>query len=330
MSRFKWSWTTTVVLMVSLLLMSTTPSHAAKKFPWKPIKVIVALGAGGGNDLNTRAVASVAYTYLGQPMIVKLMPGAGGKIGMNALMKAKNDGHTLMMASTNHLTVGPHVRNMGYDTMKDFEFVFLFTKGDYMLVAMPSQPWKGFQQFVAHAKKNPGKISYGSSGVYGMGHLMILKVMADAGIKLKHIPFKGGGPAYRAGLGGHVDTFGGLPATGGTLGRHRRGQIQILGVASKKRNKLFPNVPTMRENGVDFVLASKRMMIAPKGTPKEHVDILVNGFKKLVNDKTYKSLLKKMGDKPTPLWGEALKKDVAEDYMAYGKIFKSIGLKKKK
>ncbi|MBT5947817.1 MAG: tripartite tricarboxylate transporter substrate binding protein [Nitrospinaceae bacterium] len=313
-----------------MFLMGITQSHAAKKFPWKPIRVIVALGAGGGNDLNTRAVASVAHTYLGQPMIVQLMPGGGGKIGMNALMRAKNDGHTLMMSSTNHLTVSPHVRNMGFDPLKDFEFVFLFTKGDYMMTAMASQPWKGFKQFVGHAKKNPGKLSYGSSGVYGMGHLMLLKVMADAGIKLKHIPFKGGGPAYRAGLGGHIDTFGALPATGGTLGRYRRGQIQILGVASKKRNKLFPKVPTFRESGVNFVLASKRIMIAPKGTPKEHVDILVSGFKKLVKDKTYKSLLKKMGDKPTPLWGDALKKDVADDYMAYGEIFKSIGLEKKK
>ena len=326
MNFFKFSCFSVVVFLIFLI--SPTKSNSANKFPSKPIKVIVALGAGGSSDLNARAIASVAYTYLGQPMIVQLMPGGGGKIGMNALLRSKKDGHTLMLASVNHLTVAPHVRKMGYDPLKDFEFIFLFTKADYMMAALSSQPWKGFGQFVSYAKKNPGKISYGSSGIYGMGHLMILKIMADKGIKLKHVPFKGGGPAYRAGLGGHIDTFGALPATGGTVGRYRRGQIQILGVASKKRNKLFPKVPTFRENGVDFVIASKRMMIAPKGVPKENISFLVTAFKKLVKDKTYKKLLKKMGEKPTPLWGDSLVKSVREDYSAYGKIFETIGAKK--
>ena len=317
-----------LVLAFLIFLISPIKSDSANKFPSKPIKVIVALGAGGSSDLNARAIASVAYTYLGQPMIVQLMPGGGGKIGMNALLRSKKDGHTLMLASVNHLTVAPHVRKMGYDPLKDFEFIFLFTKADYMMAALSSQPWKGFGQFVSYAKKNPGKISYGSSGIYGMGHLMILKIMADKGIKLKHVPFKGGGPAYRAGLGGHIDTFGALPATGGTVGRYKRGQIQILGVAAKKRNKLFPKVPTFRENNVDFVIASKRMMIAPKGVPKENINFLVTAFKKLVKDKTYIKLLKKMGEKPTPLWGDSLVKSVGEDYSAYGKILETIGAKK--
>ena len=330
MSKIKWRFAFAVVLSMSLLFMGTTTADAAKKFPWKPIKLIVALGAGGGHDLNARAVASVAYTYLGQPMIVQLMPGAGGKIGMGALKRAKPDGHTLMMASSSHLSVSPHVRNMGYDSFKDFEYVYLFTKADYMMAALASQPWKNFKQFKAFAKKNPGKLSYGSSGIFGVGHLMLLQVMADAGIKLKHIPFKGGGPAYRSGLGGHIDTFGALPATGGTLGRYRRGQVQILGISAEKRNKLFPKVPTWREQGVDFVLASKRFVIGPKGIPQENIDTLVNGFNKLVKDKTYKRLLSKMGDKPTPISGDALKKNIQEEFAAYGKILKSVGATKKK
>ena len=330
MSKFKWSIAFAVALSFPFLFMGTTKADAARKFPWKPIRLIVALGAGGSHDLNSRAVASVAHTYLGQPMIVQLMPGGGGKIGMGALKRAQNDGHTLMMASSSHISVSPHVRNMGYDPFNDFEYIFLFTKADYMMAALASQPWKNFAQLKAFAKKNPGKVSYGSSGIYGVGHLMLLKVMADAGIKIKHIPFKGGGPAYRAGLGGHIDTFGALPATGGTLGRYRRGQVQILGIAAKKRNKMFPKVPTWRENGVDFVLASKRFIIGPKGIPQKHIEILVNGFKKLAKDKTYNRLLRKMGDKPTPLFGPALKKDIQEEYAAYGKILKSIGVTKKK
>jgi tripartite-type tricarboxylate transporter receptor subunit TctC len=328
MSKLKFVLVVVLALSLSTIFMGLSDSHA-RKFPWKPIKVIVPLGAGGSHDLNTRAVAAVAYDYLGQPMIVQLMPGAGGKIAMHALKKAKNDGHTLLMSSASHLTIGPHVRNMGYDPLNDFEFVFMFTKADYMMAALASQPWKGFKQFIAAAKKNPNKISYGSSGIYGTGHLMLLKIMADTGAKIKHIPFKVGGPAYRAGLGGHIDTFGALPATGGTLGRYKRGQVQILGVCSKKRIKMFPKVPTMIENGVDFVLASKRTIIAPKGTPQDRIDFLVGAFKKLVKNKTYKKLLKKMGEKPSPLYGPALKADFVAEHAAFGKILASIGVKKK-
>ena len=315
--------------LAALFLLSAASAHAARKFPWRPIRVIVALGAGGSHDLNSRAVASVAYDYFGQPMIVQLMPGGGGKIGMTALKRAKPDGHTIMLASASHLTIGPHVRNMGYDPLKDFTPIFMINKADYMMVSLPSKPWSDFEGMIAAARKNPGKVSYGSSGVYGTGHLMILKIMADRGIKLNHIPFKGGGPAFRAMLGGHIDTAGALPATGGTLGRYRRGQLNVLGVCSEKRNPLFPKVPTMKENGVDFVLASKRFYIGPKGIPQAHIDVLVEGFKKIMKNKTYRRLLSRMGETPTPLHGDALKKDIADEYDRFGKIFAGIGVKKK-
>lgn len=315
--------------LAALFLLSAASAHAARKFPWRPIRVIVALGAGGSHDLNSRAVASVAYDYFGQPMIVQLMPGGGGKIGMTALKRARPDGHTIMLASASHLTIGPHVRNMGYDPLKDFTPIFMINKADYMMVSLPSKPWSDFEGMIAAARKNPGKVSYGSSGIYGTGHLMILKIMADRGIKLNHIPFKGGGPAFRAMLGGHIDTAGALPATGGTLGRYRRGQLNVLGVCSEKRNPLFPKVPTMKENGVDFVLASKRFYIGPKGIPQAHIDVLVEGFKKIMKNKTYRRLLSRMGETPTPLHGDALKKDIADEYDRFGKIFAGIGVKKK-
>ena len=141
MSKFRWRIAFAVGLSISLLFMAATKADAARKFPWKPIRLIVALGAGGSHDLNSRAVASVAHTYLGQPMIVILMPGGGGKIGMGALKRAKPDGHTLMMASSSHISVSPHVRKMGYEPFNDFEYIFLFTKADYMMAAMASQQW---------------------------------------------------------------------------------------------------------------------------------------------------------------------------------------------
>jgi tripartite-type tricarboxylate transporter receptor subunit TctC len=329
MNRHKWLLAIPA-LLAAVLLFLAAPSAEADKYPSKPIKMIVALGAGGSHDLNSRAIASVAHQYLGQPVIVQLMPGAGGKVGMGALKRAKADGYTLCLASSSHLTVAPHVRNMGFDSFKDFVPVFHFTKQEYMMSTLVKKPWKNFDEFVEAARKNPGKISYASSGVYGVGHLQLLKLQADKGIKLNHIPFKGGGPGIRALLGGHVDAAGGNPATGGTIDHVRAGKMRILAVADKKRSIHFPDAPTFREKGVDFLLASKRFVIVRAGTPQDRIDFLVNGFKKLVKDKTYNRLLKKMGDRPQPIWGKALLDDLRAEYKAFGAILRSIGATKKK
>ena len=316
-------------LLATAALVFIAPLAEAAKYPSKPIKLIVALGAGGSHDLNSRAIASVAHTYLGQPMYVQLMPGGGGKVGMGAFMRAKPDGHTLVLASASHLSVAPHVRNMGYDPLKDFIPVFHFTKQNYMMSTLVKKPWKNFDEFVAAARANPGKVSYASSGIYGVGHLQLLKLEADMKIKFNHIPFKGGGPGIRALLGGHVDSAGGNPTTGGTTDHVRAGTMRILAVAAKKRDPFFPDTPTFREKGVDFLLASKRFIIARTGTPQDRINFLVESFKKLVKDKTYKRLLKKMNDKPNPIYGEALKKDVVDEYHAFGAILRSIGAIKK-
>ncbi|MDP7371890.1 MAG: tripartite tricarboxylate transporter substrate binding protein [Nitrospinota bacterium] len=328
MNRRKILWGVASLLAAALLLLAA-PIGEAAKYPSKPIRVIVALGAGGSHDMHARAVSSVVYEYLGQPLVVQLMPGGGGKVGMSALLRSKPDGYTVVLASSSHTTIGPHVRNMGYDPLTDFIPVFQVNQADYMIVGLKSQPWQGFDQFLAAARKNPGKLSYGSSGIYGTGHLMILKLMADTGIKLKHIPFKGGGPGMRAMLGGHVDTAGGLPATGGLLGLHRAGKVQVLAVCAEKRNSLFPNVPTMKEKGVDFILHSWRTFMVPKGTPQDRIDILVGALKKVVKNKSFKKLLKKMGERPVPIYGAALKKKIRSEHARFGAIFKSIGVGKK-
>lgn len=317
------------ILLAAFFFVDGAPGAQAA-YPTKPIRLIVALGAGGSHDLNARAISSVAHEYLGQPLVVQLMPGGGGKVGMLALKRAKPDGYTLALASSSHLTVAPHVRNMGYKPLKDFVPIFHFTKQDYMLVTMGKKPWKSLDDFVEAARKAPGKISYGSSGIYGVGHLQLLKLMADKKIKINHIPFKGGGPAIRAMYGGHVDSGGGNPTTGGILDNYRIGKVRVLAIAAKKRNPLFPDVPTFREKGVDFILASKRFIVGPAGIPQERIDFLVDRFKKLVQDKTYKRLLSKMGDRPDPIYGKDLMTDLQNEYKEFGAILRSIGATKKK
>ncbi|MDE0331049.1 MAG: tripartite tricarboxylate transporter substrate binding protein [Nitrospinae bacterium] len=326
MMRKSWKIALAVVLSFGLLAF-TAPPVAAEKYPSKPIKIIVPLGAGGSHDLHSRAVASVLHQYIGQPAYVQLMPGGGGKIGMGALKRAKPDGYTLAMGANSHLYMSPHVKDMGFDPFKDFIPVFQINELPYMLATLGNQPWKNFKEYIAAAKKSKGKIKHGSTGTYGLSHTMMLKIAYDTKTKLPHVPFRGGGPAMKAMLGGHVQTAGANPATGGVLSNYKSGKIRILGVAAAKRFPLFPDVPTFREQGVDLLLSSKRIIMAPAGTPKDRIDILEKALLKMAKDKTFKRLLRKMGVKAEPVVGEKLLKEVRAEYESNKDIYKNAGVK---
>ncbi len=326
MMRKSWKIALAVVLSLGLLTF-TAPPAAAEKYPSKPIKIIVPLGAGGSHDLHSRAVASVLHQYIGQPAYVQLMPGGGGKIGMGALKRAKPDGYTLAMGANSHLYMSPHVKDMGFDPFKDFIPVFQINELPYMLATLGNQPWKNFKEYIAAAKKSKGKIKHGSTGTYGLSHTMMLKIAYDTKAPLPHVPFRGGGPAMKAMLGGHVQTAGANPATGGVLSNYKSGKIRILGVAAAKRFPLFPDVPTFREQGVDLLLSSKRIVMAPAGTPKDRIDILEKALLKVAKDKTFKRLLRKMGVKAEPVVGEKLLKEVRAEYESNKDIYKNAGVK---
>ena len=313
-------------VMVSTGIISK--SSAAAKFPTKPIRVIVPTGPGGSTDVTSRLVASVVHQYLGQPMIIQLKGGAGGSIGMAATMAEKADGYTLVFGTGNHTSIVPHVRNVTYDSLNDFIPVFKVNNDPYMIVALPNR-YKTFKDLIKDMKANPGKRSYASNGLYGNGHSMILKIELDQGVKFKHVPFKGGGPAMRAMLGGHVDTSGGLFATAGTLSNYKKGKVAILAVAAAKRDPLAPDVPTFREEGVDFVYQLWRGFLAKKGTPQDRIDIIVDALYKTMKDKTFKRMMKAVGSPPNPLHGKAYKDMILAEHKQFGKIFQQVGVKKK-
>lgn len=285
-------------------------------------------GAGGSHDLHGRAVASVIHTYLGQPMVVHGMPAEGGKEGLQTFKRAKPDGYTLVLASPSHITIGPHVEDVGYDPLNDFIPIFQINYASYMLVARGDKPWKNLDEFVEAARKNPGKMSFGSSGSYRTGHLMILKLMADLDLNIDAVPFKGGSPSIAAMLEGRVDSAGGNPSSDGLAELIRSGEIRALAIAAEERSPLFPDMPTFKEKGIDFILESWRTFLVPKGTPQERIDILVEALEKVSGDKSFKTLLACMGEQPIPLSGEALVKRIRAQHEAFGAIFKSAGLQK--
>lgn len=323
-------WLLCISGFAAALLLIAAPSPAkAAMYPHKPVRVILATGAGGSHDMHCRAVASVIHEYLGQPFLCMVRGGGGGKIGMGALKRSKPDGYTIALGSGSHFALAVHARNMGFDTLKDFVPIYQVNYAPFLMVSKPDRPWKDFDGFIAAARKNPGKYSFGSSGAYGSSHLMLLQTMSAMGIKVKHVPFRGGGKAWNAMWGGHVDVAASTPTTGGALARIRAGTLNALAVASPKREKLFPNTPTFREKRVDYIVNSWRVFIAPSGVPKDRIATLVKALRKVSKDKTFKKLLKRFGEQNIPLDGPELQKAYNDSYYFYEKVFKKLGIKKK-
>ena len=325
----KWLLRISAAAAVAMMLLAS-PQAWADKFPTKPVKVILATGAGGSHDMHCRAVASVIHETLGQPFLCTIRGGGGGKIGMGALKRSKPDGYTIALGSGSHFAIAPHARNMGFDPKKDFIPFFQVNYAPFLLVVRSDKPWKTYKDFIDDARKRPGKISISSNGAWGSSHLGILQIMRAANVKIKHVPFRGGGKAWNAMWGGHVDAGWANVTTGGTLGRIKRGELTLLATASAKRMKEFPNSPTFRELGVDYVYKSWRVFLAPKGTPQHHIDVLVKALHGAAKKKTLKRLIKRFGEKLNPLSGPKLKEAYNNEIDFYGKLFKNMGFQKKK
>jgi tripartite-type tricarboxylate transporter receptor subunit TctC len=317
-------------LGVALLSAAAVNSAAADTYPSKPIKVIIATGAGGSHDLHSRAVASVIPAYLGQAFIIQMKSGGGGKIGMNVLKKAKPDGYTIGLVTGSHFAIAAHGKDMGFDTLKDFIPFYQVNYAPTMVVVKASSPWKTLKEFAAAAKAAPGKLTMSSSGQAGASHMMLLQINRGLGIKVKHVPFRGGGKAFNAMWGGHVDMAMATPTTGGALSKIKAGKARALAMATPTRSKLLPNVPTLHELGIDYEYLSWRVFAAPAGTPKAKLDVLVKALRKTSKDKTFKRLLKRFGEQNIPLDGPELVKKYRDTYNFYGKLFEANGLKYKK
>jgi tripartite-type tricarboxylate transporter receptor subunit TctC len=325
--RKEFLWSSFIAAAMVLL---AAPQAGAAMYPHKPIRVILATGAGGSHDMHCRAVASVIHETLGQPFLCMVRGGGGGKIGMGILKRSKPDGYTIALGSGSHFAIAPHARNMGFDPKTDFIPIFQINYAPFLLVVRKDKPWKTLADLIADARKRPGKITISSNGAWGSSHLGILQIQAAKNVKFKHVPFRGGGKAWNAMWGGHVDAGWANVTTGGTLGRIKRGELTLLATASAERMKEFPNHPTFRELGIDYVYKSWRVFLAPKGTPPDRIAILQKALHAAAKKKTLIRLIKRFGESLSPLSGPALQKAYITEIDFYGKLFKDMGFKKKK
>lgn len=263
---------------------------AAADFPNKPITLIVPFGAGGGSDTLARTVAATAATYLGQPLLIEMRPGASGVIGTTEFVRsAKPDGYELIITGTGATLAMPHAQEVAYKPIDDFEFIIGYTLATEVIAVRADFPAKDMKEFIQYVKDNPGTVKLGHSGTGGEDWSLIKGMERGFGSTIVDVPFDGAGPAATAAAGGHVD---------GVVGSHasvtpfiQSGNLKILAVANSEKAANLPDVPSMPELGFPEVVLNSRLGIAaPKGTPKAIVQKLHDAFKATMDDESFVSL----------------------------------------
>ena len=252
---------------MTLVLAMTGGTWAADDYPNKPIKLIVAAGAGGPTDLPARLASQILTAKLGQPVVVENRPGAGGALGARVVSSSPADGYTLLMGNTSTLAVIPAVSaSAGYDPVKDFIPIVRITEGFQILVVHPSSPWKTVKEFVDDSKANPGKINYGHTGAGGLPHLAGEIFMLRSGAKMTGVSYRSGGESNTAVLSQNVHaTLENIAILRTLIGE---GKLRGLAAQNKTRTPLLPSLPTMAEAGVPNAEANTFFGIAaPAGTP---------------------------------------------------------------
>lgn len=237
-----------------------------QSYPSRPIRLIVPFVAGGGTDLVARGIAQVLTEAWGQPVIVENRGGANGTIGVDLVAKSPPDGYTLTIISASHSVNASLYRNLPYDLTRDFAPITQLTTQPYVLVVNPRIPVKSVADFVALARAEPDRHTYGSSGIGGLSHLSGALFAALADVKLTHIPYRGGSPAMRDVIGGQIDVLFSTLIQSHT--HIAAGNLRALAVTTATRSNAAPQVPTMAEAGVrGFAVAGWYGILAPAGTP---------------------------------------------------------------
>ena len=271
-------------IVALVILVSSNITFAA--YPEKSIRLVVPFATGGTSEIIARSVAASLTNSLGQSVYVDNKPGGAGNIAMEEIKRANHDGYTLMLGHVGTLAVNPALfgKKLPYDPNKDFAPVTLVAKVPNVIAVSEKSPYKTLADLVTDAKKNPGKINYGSAGNGSAGHLAMEYFSSEAGIDLVHVPYKGSGPMLTDLIGGQIQaTFNGLPSL---MGQIKGGALRPLAVGSADRSKVVPNVPTLSELGYKgFETSQWYGIIVPAGTPQPIIDRLQKEIAKALQSK---------------------------------------------
>jgi len=297
----------------------------ASRFPTKPIRLIVPFPPGGSNDILGRFLAQKMSDRLGQQTIVDNRAGADGIIGTELAARAPADGHTLVIVSTSY-TMNPAIHKLPYDPVKSLAPISLIASGGNVIAVHPSLPIKTVKELIAVAKAKPGQLRYSSSGIGGFNHFGGELFNTMAGVKLVHVPYKGGGPAMLDVMSGQVEmTFCTLIQA---LPHMRSGKLKALGVGSARRSPLLPEVPTIAESGVPGYDGTIWWgVLGPAGIPGAIVTRLNTEIGVILRDPEMGKRLVAEAAEPVIETPEAFGKLIVNDIGKWGSVAKQAGLR---
>ena len=311
-----------------LILLLVLPLAAlAQPYPSKPLRIIVPFPPGGGVDIVTRTIAERLSARIGQPMVIDNRPGAGTTIGVDAAVRSAPDGYTLLVGPIGNLAIVQYMLpKVTFDARRDLAPVARIGYGTIVFVVPQASPAKSVGDFVAHARANPNKFTFASSGTGGLIHLTGELFKQAAGIQITHVPYKGTTQLLPDLLDGRVDmALDSLPAY---LPHLKSGKVRALAVATRQRSSLFPELPTMAEAGVPGVVSSTDYaMYAPAGTPREAIALLNRETNAVLQMPDLRAKLAASGIEVSGSTPEALGAELAEEYTKWAKVIREGNIK---
>ena len=307
---------------LKLAVLLFIPVAQAADYPTRPVKIVVPYAAGGGGDVLARLFADKLKTRLGQPVIVDNKAGAGTLIGSEFVAKSAPDGYTLLL-TTNSLIIAPIMNAAAkFDPVKDFVPLAPIGAMAMVLAANPALPANNVTELVAYMKKNPGKVSFGSSGAGGITHLSGELFKSRAGVSMTHVPYKGAGPALVDLMGGQIDLL--FDAMVTAYPHIKSGKLKAIGMSNPTRWDGAPDIPTLNESGLaGFEVSGWYAIFAPVGTPASIAQRLNAEASEIIKDPDFSAKLQTLG--LTPMGGdlEGFRKVVSNDFITWQKVIKS-------
>jgi tripartite-type tricarboxylate transporter receptor subunit TctC len=296
-------------------------------YPSRPVTLVNGFPPGAATDTVSRQIAAVLTRRLGQSVVVENRTGASGTIGAASVARAAPDGYTLLFGVLSNLIIGPaSIKDITFDPVQSFAPVIEVARGPYVLVVVPSVPAKTLPEFIDYAKKNPGKLNFGSVGPGSAHHFAGEMLKRAAGIEMVHVPYKGGGPAYAGLLGGEIQVL--LDTMPGPQPYVQAGTLRALGVAGPKRLSTLPTVPTFAEQGLDGVDVQFMFgVVAPRGTPADIVAKLNSEITQVLADPEVRATLAKQSIEPSPGTPEAFGALIATEFRRWKEIVAKTGFK---
>ena len=299
---------------------------AADEYPARPVKLIIPFAPGAGTDLTGRIVAEEFGKRLGQQFIVENRPGAAAQLGTDLVAKSEPDGYTLLWTVSDGLSVLPAVKtSLPYKVPDDFAFIGSIAQQPYMVSVSVKSEFKTFSDLVAYAKKNPGHLNYGSAGLGSAPHLTMAMIAAEAGIQMVHVPFAGLGPATNALVAGTVDVGLIIPVQARQL--VDAGSIRALAITGEKRSRVLPDVPTLKEVGINRTAVIAYGLLAPAKTDAPIVARLRRTLSDMMSDEAFANRLAAMGFEVRPLIGDAYREFIAKDLDKWRAVAKAGNIK---